>query len=112
MATVDVFYDKQSTGFVLASILGLAAGDTSEAILANRAAPLAGSLQLAGTFGGNITLEQSNDGVTWFTVQDLAGSDIVKAAASITMFSTAALYLRLSAGTGVSSVNAYLVLRG
>jgi hypothetical protein len=50
------------------------------------------SLQVVG--GGTVTLEGSNDGVTYATLKDLAGDDLVVAGPGYVEFSSAAAFVR------------------
>jgi len=90
----------------------LAASTNGTTIEIDGTAGAVGSVQIEGTFGGTVTLQASNDGAVWYPVLDLAGVAIALTAAGMKDFSTAALYLRPSAGAGVSSVTVTVVLRG
>jgi hypothetical protein len=73
--------------------------DVSEAIdMGNMAR---GSVQAAGTFGTTtFTAQVSNDGSTWATAKDTAGSDITFTAAGIKYIQMGPKYLRVSAPSG------------
>lgn len=88
------------------SVARLATGDTSTAIMPGIGF-MAGCLQIV---AGTMTLQKSNDGLTWFTVKDTALVDIATVTAGMYEFATAALYLRILATTG--PVTAHLVPRG
>lgn len=106
----------ETTGTVAGKLVitwaGLTALDEGETITPQGPRSLAGCIQFIGTFGGAVTLEHSNDGITWFPVNDLADAAISATAAGLYEFTTAARYLRIAAATGVSSVTAIMVLRG
>jgi len=92
----------------------LAPGDTGVPYLVRNRYGFVGSVQISGTFGGaTITLEQSNDGVTWFPAVDTLGTVISATTAEITEISLASIYLRpvITGGTG-SSVDIIVVFRG
>ena len=112
MATRPWDFAKSEQGMMIGVCASLAAADTSEVLDMNASKPLAGCVQLSGTFGGAVTLQHSNDGVTWSAVPDRANVDIAPTAAALTNFSTAARYLRLLAAAGVADVTATVVLRG
>lgn len=77
-------------------------------------APLAGAVQVFGTFGSaTITLEGSIDGTNYVTLKDMTGSDVSLTAAGLVEFSTSVRYLRpKSAGGSSDDVDVYLILRG
>lgn len=92
----------------------IAPGDTGTPYLVRNRYGFVGSVQISGTFGGaTITLEQSNDGVTWFPAVDTLGNAISATSAEIAEISLAAIYLKpvISGGTG-SSVDVIIVFRG
>jgi hypothetical protein len=63
------------------------------------------SVQVSGTIGGaTIVLQGSNDGVTYATLKNIAGSDISFTAAGYVEFSSAAAFIKpsISGGTGDS----------
>ena len=63
------------------------------------------SVQVSGTIGGaTIALQGSNDGVTYTTLKDTAGSPLSFAAAGYAEFSSAAAFIKpsISGGTGDS----------
>lgn len=62
----------------------------------------AGSIQaLAGTFGTTtLTVQVSNDGATWATAKDTAGSDITFTAVGIKYIQMGPKYLRVQAPSG------------
>lgn len=62
-------------------------------------------VQVGGTFnGGTVVIEGSNDGVTYFTLNDVQASAISKTAAALEQIAEVPRYTRprVSAGTGVS----------
>lgn len=112
MATVEWTNEGTVSGKLVVHWTPLAANDVGAVVTPQASRPLAGAIQLTGTFGGAVTLQKSNDGTNWVTVKDLNGNDIAPVAAGLFEFSTAALYLRVSAAAGVSAVTATMVLRG
>ena len=70
------------------------------------------SIQALGTFGGDVTMQGSNDkGLTWFTLKDEGGTDIVFSAAGAASVDALPQLIRPSSGGGVSDVDVYAVLR-
>lgn len=94
--------------------LGLATGDTVEPYLVSGQYGLAVSIQVTGTFGGGtVIVEQSNDGVNWFTLTDLTGNPISITEAAMEETSNCAAYLRPSISGGTAdSIDVYMVFRG
>lgn len=93
---------------------GIAPGDTGVPYLVRNRYGFVGSIQISGTFGGaTVTLEQSNDGTTWFPAVDTLGASISATAAEITEISLASIYLKpvITGGAG-SDVNVIAVFRG
>lgn len=93
---------------------GAATGDDLIPYGISEQAGIAGSVQIDGTFGGaTVTLEASNDGVTFFPLSDLQGNAISATAAAFFDFTTAAALIRpaISGGSG-DSLNIRLTLRG
>jgi len=73
------------------------------------------SVQVAGTFGaGDISIEGSNDGVTWATMSDPAGNALTFSAAGFKNIDTPARYIRPGkpTGTGVDLDVFFLAVRG
>ncbi len=63
------------------------------------------SVQVSGTIGGaTIVLQGSNDGVTYATLKNIAGSDLSFNAAGYAEFSSGAVFIKpsISGGTGDS----------
>jgi len=92
----------------------LATGDTIEFFQVNGQWGLAASIQVTGTFGGaTVTLQHSNDGVTWFTAKDMQNSNILFTGNGIAEFSLSSAYFRpgISGGTG-DDVDVVIVSRG
>lgn len=93
---------------------GIAAGDTCTPYLVRNRYGFVGSVQISGTFGGaTVTLEQSNDGTTWFAATDTLGAAISATANEISEMSLASIYLKpvITGGAG-SNVNVIIVFRG
>ena len=93
---------------------GIAAGDTCTPYLVRNRYGFVGSIQISGTFGGaTVTLEQSNDGVTYFPATDTLGSAISATAGEMSEMSLAAVYLKpvITGGSG-GSISVIIVFRG
>lgn len=74
------------------------------------------TVQVGGTFGvgGNLAVEGSNDGTTWYTLNDLAGSALgTITAAGLHSIREEPLYIRphVTAGDGTTSLTVTLVVR-
>lgn len=110
MAERAALYTNISGG-VLLRWLGLTATDTGEKVEPGKASGAISAIQFVGTFGGTVTLQGSNDGVTWTTLKDIGGSDISTTGTNIFDISTAARYVRPSAGSGVVDVDVYMTMR-
>lgn len=92
----------------------IAPGDTGAPYLVRNRYGFVGSVQISGTFGGaTVTLEQSNDGTTWFPAIDTLGAAISATANEISEMSLASIYLKpvITGGTG-SAVDVIIVFRG
>lgn len=91
----------------------LTSADTATAIQPAGLAPLAGSVQATGTFGGaTITMQISNDNTNWATLKDATGAALTFSAAGIADFSTSARYIRPSSSGGTSDdVDVTMILR-
>lgn len=89
-------------------------GDTIEPYGITTQAAVAGSVQFGGTFGGaTIALQGSNDGVTYFTFEDLTGTLITATSANLFEFTTSVLYLRpLVTGGAANAIDVTVMLRG
>lgn len=72
-------------------------------------------VQMSGTFGvgGTIVLEGSNDGVSYFTLNDTQGSAVSITAGAIKQVVEAPRYVRprISAGDGTTALNCFLFSR-
>lgn len=112
MATVEWSSSGSVSGKLVVTWAALTANDSGEPVLPQGPRPLAGAVQFRGTFGGAVTLQKSNDGVTWFTVKDFDGVDIAPTAAAFYEFSTSAMQLRVLVAAAVSAVDVIMVLRG
>lgn len=113
MATVDYSTEGTVSGKLVVIWEALTADDDGAVVTPQSARPLAGCIQFSGTFSaGTVTFQKSNDGVTWYSVYDLDGTEIAATAASIFEFSTAALKLRVLADASITDVDAIMVLRG
>lgn len=114
MATVTPVLNTAIAGVPRVIWEALATGDTVESFTTLQQYGLAASVQISGTFGGaTVTLQHSNDGVTWFTAEDLFENTISATSAAIYEVSLSSVYFRaaISGGTG-DDVDVILVLRG
>lgn len=117
MATVSPAFDfiqAQAAKVPRITWAGIVTGDTIVSLPVNAQAAVAGAIQISGTFGGaTVAFQASNDGTNFYTMKDLAGTDISATAAGLFEFTTAALYIRPSiSGGSANSVDAILSLRG
>ena len=90
------------------------ADTTPDLILASGTAPVVGSIQVVGTFGGaSVALQGSNDGTNWAAINDRSGTAIAITAAGASEFSTSFVYLRplATGGTG-DDLDVFIALRG
>lgn len=89
--------------------------DTATAVLSGGTRPVAGSVQMVGTWGGATgVLQGSNDGgTTWADLNDTTGTAISLTADGYAEFTSAAIHLRVSfsGGTG-QDLDVHLSLRG
>lgn len=70
------------------------------------------SVQVTGTFaGGTVLIEGSHDGVTWFTLNDMAGSSLAFTAAGLRQVQEITRYVRPRASVAVTSVVVILVAK-
>ena len=93
---------------------GVSTGDTIHPAKVPFAWMNLGSVQIAGTFGGaTVTLQVSNDGTNYATLDDVSGVDVSAASALIAEVSNSALYWKPSITGGSSdSVTIKIVGRG
>lgn len=86
--------------------------DTGASIAPAGLSPLFGAVQFVGTIGTAVTLQVSNDGTNWVTLNDKDGTEIsTGTSGAMFEFSTAARYLRPGTPTGTSDVDVTLILR-
>lgn len=117
MPTVSpVFSSVQAQGENVPRIVwdNIATGDTINAIAIPYQAAVAGCVQFGGTFGGaTVKLQVSNDGNTFFDINDLSATPVSATSAALFEFTTSAVYLRpaISGGTG-DAVDVIVCLRG
>ena len=83
-------------------------------VLSSGTAPVIGSIQVIGTFGGaSVALQGSNDGTNWVGLADRAGTVIALTAAGGAEFSTSFVYLRpLATGGSGDDLDVFIALRG
>lgn len=101
-----------TTDKVIRSWGPMAAGDTCTPLEPWGHNLLVASLQASGVFGGNVTIEISNDYINWIPLKDLAGTPVVIGSAGMYEISSAARFIRPSPGIGVSAVTITLCMRG
>ena len=113
MATITPTYGSAGNNIETIVWETLTSADTATAAQPAGLAPLAGSVQATGTFGGaTITMQISNDGTNWATLRDATGANLTFSAAGIADFSTAARYVRPSSAGGTGDdVDVTMVLR-
>ena len=110
MATRAVVSNVTDSGGLVASWEGITEADTGAAIEVIGWDRL--TVQVLGDFdaSGAITMQGSNDGTTWATLNDVEGAAVVLTAASIVQLQEHPRYVRptASAGTAVD-MDVYLV---
>lgn len=115
MATISPVRSKPA-GNGIAKVLWetLTESDTAAADVPSSTEPVVASVQVTGTFGGaTVVLQGSNDGSTYFTLKDTAGSDISFTAAGAADFSVGCLQIRPSASGGSGQdVDVTVIYRG
>lgn len=90
-------------------------GDTAEIVSSPQQLPLAGSIQVTGTFGGaTASVEASHDGDNWFPLVGLTSAEIGLEEPGLVEFSSSALYFRpkLTGGGGSTDIVVSMVFRG
>jgi hypothetical protein len=73
------------------------------------------SVQISGTFGGTtVTIEGSNDGTNFQTLDDFQGNELSFASADLENIAQAVYYLRplLTGGDGTTDIDVSLLLTG
>lgn len=93
---------------------GIASGDTFTGVLVSGTAGAIGCVQVTGTFGGaTVSLQGSNDGITYSNLTDLANNAATFTAPGMEDFSTAAGFIApaITGGTG-TGITVRVVLRG
>ncbi len=111
MAEIRCTPGQEAPGRAVFSWSPVAAGDTCTVLELSGARQLAGSAQLAGS-GGALSLEVSNDGVTFFSMKDMSGTAISATGAAFFEFTTSARYIRPAPATGLTGGAVTLCLRG
>jgi hypothetical protein len=66
------------------------------------------TVQMLGTFGGNLSLEGSLDNTTWAVLLDAQGSAITKSAAAIETVTDIPKYIRCTGGAGVTAADVWI----
>lgn len=93
----------------------LANGEAGAPIAADQALWSDRSVQVTGTFGaaGSVSIEGSNDGVNYFTLNSPQGTALTFAAAGLKQVLEGTLWLRprVTAGDGTTSLAVVLMLR-
>lgn len=62
------------------------------------------TVTIAGTFGGTVTIQGSNNGLTWFTLTDADGVALAVTANTIALIRQHPAWIRCISGAGVSAV--------
>ncbi len=78
----------------------LTSGDTGEPVKMSDYSDR--TVTMTGTFGAAVTLDGSNDGVTWMTQSNIADTDISKTANGIEVIGTNPVFTRPAAGAVTS----------
>lgn len=101
-------------GVKLLAWSSMANGDVGESRSLSRYADR--SVQVAGTFGVNgvIVIEGTNDGSTWVTLKDEAGSELRFTTAGLSYIASPTTYTRprVVSGDGSTSLTVTMLLRG
>ena len=106
MATISVDGDNVANGHKY-TWLTLTASDVGEAVHTEGRRDI--NVQIIGTFGGNVTIQGSNDGGTTYTdLHDVNGDLISVSAAAFIQVLEAPELIRPSAGAGVSDVDVHM----
>jgi hypothetical protein len=103
------------SGVALYTYDNLDTADTSPTVInPGGTEPIAGSMQVIGTFGGGtVKLQGSNNGANWVDLKDSYGTAIGLTSAGGVEFSTSFLYLRpLVTGGSSDDVDVFIVTRG
>lgn len=103
--------ENETDGRALLQWGPMAYGDTVSSLNRRGSAALAGSVQIA-TTGGAVSLQGSNDRVTWFDLKDVTGAVMTSTGSDYFEFSSSAAYLRPDPKTGVSAATVIICLRG
>lgn len=111
MAEVALQKFAQGPGYQILRWEGLTAGDTGEPVDLNRLGGLAASVEMVGTFGGAVELKGAIEGSAYHSITTPLGEAVSRTAAGITEIATTVLTVRPEAGSGVSDVDVYLLVR-
>lgn len=113
----EITHVKQQTGNSVSMLFkwqGLANGDSGDAVEFSMCADR--SVQVSGTFGvgGKVVVEGSNDGISFYTLTGLQGSDLEFTTGGIEMISEITQYIRprVTAGDGTTSLNIIILAKG
>ena len=114
MATISPNTDGPISTANVVNWTGAATGDTINSYAIPEEFGAIGCVQITGTFGGaTVTIEVSNDGTTWFALNDIKGDAVSATADAFFDFTTAAIYVRPAISGGTSDdVDVRLSLRG
>jgi len=103
MATISPVDASLGPGLETVTWSTLTENDTAASYEPGSLKPLAGSIQVTGTFGGStVVLQGSNDNTNFVDLNDTNGTAISLTAAGAAEFSTAMAYIRPSASGGTS----------
>lgn len=110
MATVNHALTRVAQNIVSASYPAMANTDVGDALQAAEYSDK--TVQVEGTWGagGEFTLQGSNDGTNWATLNDALGTAIVLSADGLVSILEAPLYIRpnITAGDGATALNVTL----
>lgn len=109
MATITAVVEGRG-GTALVTWETLTSSDVGSAYAPLDTSGAVACVQMTGTFGAAVVMQGSNDGTNWFTLKDMSGNDVSLTAAGLVDFSTAAQYIRPSAGA-VTDVDVILSVK-
>jgi hypothetical protein len=112
MAEITAQKYEGGSGFSVFLWEGLSDEDTCIPLKVQGNSGITLAVQLTGTFGGTVTFEGSINGQTWVTLQTLDNEDATASAVGAFGIREGFLYIRPSAGSGVSDVDVFLLVRG
>lgn len=114
MAIVPEVVVPSGDGTILVKWLAIPNGDQGRAI--SPSAWYDRSVQVVGTFGagGSVTIQGTNDGVTWVTLTDPLGNALTFTAAGLKQIAELSYHIRpvVTAGDGTTAIDVWMHARG